>query len=297
MSIQWFPGHMTAAKKKAEEALETNDLVIEVLDARIPGSSTNPMIDAIRKERQRPCLKILNKSDLADPKITEDWLSYLNNMPHTKAISITAKSTNDIKKILPFCAKLAPHRNSSIKPLRMLIMGVPNVGKSTIINAIHHKKIAKVGNEPAVTKQQQRIILNGSMILTDTPGMMWPKISNDIDGYFLAACHTIGINAYDETETAIFLFNAIKDNYGDLMAKKFKIEKPFPKDEEFLQKLAKKRGFIVKGGHMDLYKAATTLLNDFRQGNIGAISLESPATREIMLKKFAKDQLDNSSQV
>ena len=132
------------------------------------------------------------------------------------------------------------------------------------VSGYHHKKIAKVGNEPAVTKQQQRIILNGSMILTDTPGMMWPKITNDIDGYFLAVCHTIGINAYDETETAIFLFNAIKDNYGDLIAKKYKIEKPFPKDEEFLQKLAKKRGFIVKGGHMDLYKAATTLLNDFR---------------------------------
>ena len=205
MSIQWFPGHMTAAKKKAEEALETNDLVIEVLDARIPGSSTNPMIDMIRKGRQRPCLKILNKSDLADPKITKDWLDYFNAMPKTKAISISAKSKGDIKKILPLCTKLAPHRNSSIKPLRMLIMGVPNVGKSTIINAIHYKKIAKVGNEPAVTKQQQRIIINASMILTDTPGMMWPKISNAIDGYYLAASHTIGINAYDEVDTALFL--------------------------------------------------------------------------------------------
>ena len=209
MRIQWFPGHMTAAKKKAEEALETNDLVIEVLDARIPGSSTNPMIDTIRKGRQRPCLKILNKSDLADPKITKDWLDYFNAMPKTKAISISAKSKGDIKKILPLCAKLAPHRNSSIKPLRMLIMGVPNVGKSTIINAIHYKKIAKVGNEPAVTKQQQRIIINASMILTDTPGMMWPKISNAIDGYYLAASHTIGINAYDEVETALFLFKTI----------------------------------------------------------------------------------------
>ena len=104
MAIQWFPGHMTAAKKKAEEALEKNDLVVEILDARIPGSSTNPMIDAMRKERQRPCLKILNKSDLADPKITEDWLNYLNNIPQTKARSISAKSANDIKKILPLCA-------------------------------------------------------------------------------------------------------------------------------------------------------------------------------------------------
>ena len=289
MSIQWFPGHMTAAKKKAEEALETNDLVIEVLDARIPGSSTNPMIDTIRKGRQRPCLKILNKSDLADPKITKDWLDYFNAMPKTKAISISAKSKGDIKKILPLCAKLAPHRNSSIKPLRMLIMGVPNVGKSTIINAIHYKKIAKVGNEPAVTKQQQRIIINASMILTDTPGMMWPKISNAIDGYYLAASHTIGINAYDEVETALFLFNTIKDNYSNLLVKKYKIDQPFPQDEDFLLKLAKKRGFIIKGGEMDIYKAATTLLNDYRQGILGSISLESPVTREIMLKKIIEE--------
>ena len=289
MSIQWFPGHMTAAKKKAEEALETNDLVIEVLDARIPGSSTNPMIDMIRKGRQRPCLKILNKSDLADPKITKDWLDYFNAMPKTKAISISAKSKGDIKKILPLCAKLAPHRNSSIKPLRMLIMGVPNVGKSTIINAIHYKKIAKVGNEPAVTKQQQRIIINASMILTDTPGMMWPKISNAIDGYYLAASHTIGINAYDEVETALFLFNTIKDNYSNLLVKKYKIDQPFPQDEDFLLMLAKKRGFIIKGGEMDIYKAATTLLNDYRQGILGSISLESPVTREIMLKKIIEE--------
>jgi len=289
MSIQWFPGHMTAAKKKAEEALETNDLVIEVLDARIPGSSTNPMIDTIRKGRQRPCLKILNKSDLADPKITKDWLDYFNAMPKTKAISISAKSKGDIKKILPLCAKLAPHRNSSIKPLRMLIMGVPNVGKSTIINAIHYKKIAKVGNEPAVTKQQQRIIINASMILTDTPGMMWPKISNAIDGYYLAASHTIGINAYDEVETALFLFNTIKDNYSNLLVKKYKIDQPFPQDEDFLLMLAKKRGFIIKGGEMDIYKAATTLLNDYRQGLLGSISLESPVTREIMLKKIIEE--------
>jgi ribosome biogenesis GTPase A len=280
---------MTAAKKKAEEALETNDLVIEVLDARIPGSSTNPMIDTIRKGRQRPCLKILNKSDLADPKITKDWLDYFNAMPKTKAISISAKSKGDIKKILPLCAKLAPHRNSSIKPLRMLIMGVPNVGKSTIINAIHYKKIAKVGNEPAVTKQQQRIIINASMILTDTPGMMWPKISNAIDGYYLAASHTIGINAYDEVETALFLFNTIKDNYSNLLVKKYKIDQPFPQDEDFLLKLAKKRGFIIKGGEMDIYKAATTLLNDYRQGILGSISLESPVTREIMLKKIIEE--------
>ncbi len=178
----------------------------------------------------------------------------------------------------------------------MLIMGVPNVGKSTIINALHHKKIAKVGNEPAVTKQQQRIILNASMILTDTPGMMWPKISNEIDGYYLAASHTIGINAYDEIETAMFLFHTIKDNYAELISKKYKIEPPFPEDEEFLKILAKKRGFMVKGGAVDLYKSATTLLNDYRQGILGSISLESPVSRAIMLKKLVDRQTEEAAQ-
>ena len=136
MSIQWYPGHMTAAKKKAEEAMEFNDVIIEVLDARIPGSSTNPMIESIRSARQRPNLKVLNKADLADPKITEQWISYFNSQEKTKAISLSAKKSSDVKQILLECEKLAPHRGTNVKPLRMLIMGVPNVGKSTIINAL-----------------------------------------------------------------------------------------------------------------------------------------------------------------
>ena len=286
MSIQWYPGHMTSAKKKAEEAMEFNDLVIEVLDARIPGSSTNPMIQSLRQARQRPHLKILNKSDLADPQVTAQWLNYFNQQPKTAAITLSAKDVREVKKILAVCQKLAPHRGTPVKPLRMLIMGVPNVGKSTIINALKNKRIAKVGNEPAVTKMQQRIELNDHMVLTDTPGMMWPKITNELDGIFLAASHSIGINAYDELETALTLYDTIKELYPDILAKHYKITLPFPTEEKFLEHLAGARKFILKKGELDLHKAAVTFLNDYRQGIIGRMSLESPLSRIAMLQKI-----------
>ena len=283
MSIQWYPGHMTAAKRKAEEAMEFNDVIIEVLDARIPGSSINPMIESIRSARQRPHLKVLNKADLADPKVTEQWINYFNSQPKTNAISLSAKKTNDVKQVLLNCEKLAPHRGTSVKPLRMLIMGVPNVGKSTIINALKNKKIAKVGNVPAVTKMQQRIEINSRMILTDTPGMMWPKITNELDGIFLAASHSIGINAYDEIETALILSDTLKERYPESLITYYGLKGPLPSDEEFLGHIAKARNFIIKGGKYNLLKAAVTFINDYRNGVIGKISLESPSSRRLML--------------
>ena len=280
MSIQWYPGHMTAAKKKIEDALKINDLVIEILDARIPGASTNPMIKSIREQRQRPSLKVLNKSDLADPKVTLKWIEFFNKLPNTYAIAISAKNKSDVNKILPAALKIAPHRGTLIKPLRMMIMGVPNVGKSTIINTLKNKKIAKVGNEPGVTKSVQRLELNDHTILTDTPGMMWPKIDNELDGFLLAASHTIGINAYDEIETALVLYEVIKKTYAQNIAKKYKMTlSQLPEDEAFLELLAKNRGFIIRGGEFDLHKAATTFLSDYRLGGLGLISLEEPETR------------------
>ena len=164
MSIQWFPGHMVAAQKKAAETMEFTDVVIEVLDARIPGASQNPMIKELGAARQRAHLKILNKSDLADPNITEQWIKYFNKIPQTKAIAISCKKVNEPKKILTLCKTLAPHRGDTLKPLRMMIMGVPNVGKSTLMNAILNRRVAKVGDEPAITKQQQRHQINDHMI-------------------------------------------------------------------------------------------------------------------------------------
>ena len=285
MSIQWFPGHMVAAQKKAAETMEFTDVVIEVLDARIPGASQNPMIKELGAARQRAHLKILNKSDLADPKITEQWIQYFNKMPHTKAMAISCKKANEPKKILNICQTLAPHRGDPIKPLRMMIMGVPNVGNSTLMNSILNRRIATVGDEPAITKQQQRHQINDHMILVDTPGMMWPKIRHPSDGDLLADNNNIGKNAYYEEEVAEKLGNIILEAYPALIKARYKLEDVKMDAIQLLEWIAKKKGFPLKNHGVDLERAASTLLNDYRQGLLGRISLETPSSRMLMMSR------------
>jgi len=284
MSIQWFPGHMVAAQKKAAETMEFTDVVIEVLDARIPGASQNPMIKELGAARQRAHLKILNKSDLADPNITERWIQYFNSIPQTKAIAISCKKVNEPKKILAFCKSLAPHRGTPLKPLRMMIMGVPNVGKSTLMNAILNRRIAKVGDEPAITKQQQRHQINDHMILIDTPGMMWAKIRHPSDGDLLAANNNIGKNAYFEEEVAEKLSAILLKIYPSLLQARYKLESLDKDGIGLLEWIAKKKGFPLKNHLIDLERASITLLNDYRQGLLGRVTLETPKSREFMIQ-------------
>ena len=288
MSIQWFPGHMVAAQKKAAETMEFTDVVIEVLDARIPGASQNPMIKELGAARQRAHLKILNKSDLADPNITEQWIQYFNKMPQTKAVAISCKKANEPKKILALCKTLAPHRGNPLKPLRMMIMGVPNVGKSTLMNAILNRRIAKVGDEPAITKQQQRHQINDHMILVDTPGMMWPKIQYPSDGYLLAANNNIGKNAYFEEEVAEKLGNILLKDYSSFLQARYKLESPNMDAIHLLEWIAKKKGFALKNHLIDLERASAALLNDYRQGSLGRITLETPQSRELLIQNHKK---------
>jgi len=283
MSIQWFPGHMVAAQKKAAETMEFTDVVIEVLDARIPGASQNPMIKELGAARQRAHLKILNKSDLADPNITDQWIQYFNKIPQTKAVAISCKKVNEPKKILALCKSLAPHRGDPLKPLRMMIMGVPNVGKSTIMNAILNRRIAKVGDEPAITKQQQRHQINDHMILIDTPGMMWPKIHYPSDGELLAANNNISKNAYFEEEVAEALGTILLKEYPLLIEERYKLNNIANDAIDLLEAIAKKKGYPLKKHLPDLGKAAITLLNDYRQGLLGRISLETPTSRSILI--------------
>ena len=170
MAINWFPGHMVAAQKKAAEALGDIDVVIEVLDARCPAASVNPKINAMREARQRPALKILNKVDLADPKITEQWLAFFNAQEGVRAIGLSCKKPGESNKVLPEAQALAPHRDGPLKRLRVMMMGVPNVGKSTLVNALCQKRIANVGDEPAITKLIKRYDLADGTWLFDTPG-------------------------------------------------------------------------------------------------------------------------------
>lgn len=263
--------------------MEFVDVVIEVLDARLPEASHNPMIEELRLFRQRPCLKILNKTDLADPAATQAWLNFYNKQPGVKAVALSCKKPGDAAKVVGLCQSLAPHRGTNLKPLRMMIMGIPNVGKSTLMNALLNKRVAKVGDEPAVTKNQQRIELSDKAVLTDTPGMMWPKIQYDSDGFMLAASHAIGRNAVIDEEVATFLGDLLLKRYPPLLTARYKFDVAGMDGVDVVENVAKRRGFRMKGGALDLEKAAMTLLTDYRSGVLGRISLETPDSRREMI--------------
>ena len=286
MSIQWFPGHMNAARKKAAESMEKVDLVIEVLDARLPQASSNPMIASLRQARQRPCLKILNKSDLADPAATKAWLAHYSAQPQVSAVALSCRKPAEVAKLPALCLKLAPHRGTVLKPLRMMIMGIPNVGKSTLMNALLKKRVAKVGDEPAVTKTQQRLLLGNNMVLIDTPGLMWPKIDHPSDGLMLAASHAIGVNAVIEDEVANFLAEQLLVHYPQLLLKRYGSSPAVIDGPGVIDTIARARGYRVKGGDLDLEKAAHTLLQDYRSGALGRISLETPESRAALLASY-----------
>ncbi|SFI44947.1 ribosome biogenesis GTPase A [Collimonas sp. OK307] len=280
---------MNAARKKAAEAMEKVDLVIEVLDGRLPQASCNPMIEQLRVFRQRPCLKILNKSDLADPAVTQAWLAYYNSQKNVHAVALSCKKPSDVAKIPGLCLKLAPHRGTPLKPLRMMIMGIPNVGKSTLMNALLKRRVAAVGDEPAVTKVQQRLYLGNNMVLIDTPGMLWPKIAHPSDGLMLAASHAIGTNALIEEEVATFLADELLIRYAPLLAARYGIKTEGIDGVSVIEGVALRRGFRLKGGDLDLEKAAHTLLQDYRTGALGRISLETPQTRAALLARHQEE--------
>jgi ribosome biogenesis GTPase A len=304
VAIQWYPGHMTSARKKAEETMEFIDVVIEVLDARLPAASHNPMIDEMRNFRQRPNLKILNKADLADPAATQAWLNFFNAQPNTKAVALSCKKPGDAKKIPGLCRQLAPHRGTHLKPLRMMIMGIPNVGKSTLMNALLNRRVAKVGDEPAVTKSQQRFDLDATMSITDTPGMMWPKIAFESDGYMLAASHAIGRNAVIDEDVAEFLANNLLKSYPDLLNTRYKLEAmkvDVNKTDgiDLLEAIAKRRAYKRNDGQWDMERTAMALLTDYRSGAIGRVSLETPISRKLLIEHQTSTPTDiqeNSSE-
>ena len=285
MAIQWFPGHMTQARRKAAETMAQTDVVIEVVDARIPEASCNPMIHELRRHRQRPCLKLLNKADLADPQATRAWLDHFNAQEDIKAVAISCKKPGEAKRIPSLCQALAPHRDDNLKPLRMMIMGIPNVGKSTLLNALGKRRVAAVGDEPAITKTQQRIELNPRQIVVDTPGMLWPKIAHPSDGLMLAACHAVGRNAVIDEDVAIFLAGILLERYPAAIATRYRLDTSQMDAIAAVEAIARKRACFIKGrgNELDLERAAMIFLTDFRDGLLGRISLETPASREQML--------------
>jgi ribosome biogenesis GTPase A len=277
---------MNAARKKAAEAMEKTDMIVEVLDARVPQASRNPLIEELRTFRQRPCLKILNKADLADPAATQKWLDFYNKQKNVHAVALSCKKPSDVAKVTGLCMKIAPHRGTALKPLRIMIMGIPNVGKSTLMNALLKKRVAKVGDEPAVTKSQQRLYLGNNIVLTDTPGMMWPKIEHPTDGLMLAASHAIGSNALIEEEVATFLADILLMHYPHLLTARYGFKTDGIDGVSVIEGVAMKRAFRIKGGDLDLEKAAHTFLQDYRDGAIGRVSLETPESRVALLASY-----------
>ncbi len=290
MAIQWYPGHMTAARKKAAETMATIDVVIEVLDARLPEASTNPLVRELRLHRQRPCLKILNKADLADPEATRQWIDYYNRQSGVKAVAMTSKNQGEVARIPALCQALAPHRNDNVKQLRMMIMGIPNVGKSTLMNSLVKRKIAKVGDEPAVTKSQQWHQISVRHSIVDTPGLMWPKIEYESDGLMLAASHAVGRNAIIEEEVAVFLAGLLLARYPKLLAARYDFAAGANEMLDavaVVEGIARRRALIMRGGEADFEKASAVLVQDYRDGKLGRISLETPQTRSEMLRTQA----------
>jgi ribosome biogenesis GTPase A len=272
---------MNTARKEAAKTMEAIDVVVEVLDARIPSASCNPLIEELRLARQRPSLKVLNKADLADPTVTQDWLDLYNRQPDVNAVALSCHHAGDATKLPQLCQALAPHRNSSAKPLRMLIMGVPNVGKSTLMNRLLKRRVARVGDEPAVTKVQQRHKLNDHMAITDSPGLLWGTIKDPHVGLLLATVNAIGHKVVDDEAVGEFLAAILLARYPARLTARYGFAVEGLNSAGVIDAIARKRGCLLprSGGGLDRDKAARILLSDYRDGTLGRTSLETPDKR------------------
>ncbi len=279
MSIQWFPGHMHLTRKAIAERVKTIDVVIEMLDARLPGSSANPLLNELTA--RKPSLKVLNKQDLADPARTALWLAHYNAQTLTRAIGLDASHTAPARALVDACRELAPLRGGMVKPLRVLICGIPNVGKSTLINTLMGRKAARTGDEAGVTRMEQRVALADDCYLFDTPGMLWPRIIVEQSGLNLAASGAVGRNAYDDEEVALALLDTLRQAYPDRLHERYRLEGPVESveqapAEELLEAIGRRRGALAAGGQVNLQKAAELVIADFRAGHTGRITLETP---------------------
>lgn len=253
-------------------------MIIEVLDARIPYSSENPLVAELRGDK--PCIKLLNKSDLADTDVTQQWIDYFQAKRNIKARAVSQQQPSAIKQTLDLCRQFFPDRNLSVRPVRVLIMGIPNVGKSTVINTLTGRVIAKVGDEPAVTKHQQKIILDNGIELMDTPGFLWPKIHNENSGYRLAVTGAIKNTAMEFEDVAGFAADYLRQAYPQLLQQRYKLDQVPDDETAVLEAIGRKRGCLQGGGRINMHKVSELLLNEYRNGQLGPVSLETPAMVE-----------------
>lgn len=280
VTIQWFPGHMAKAKRQVQEKLKLIDVVIELVDARIPYSSRNPMIDDIVS--QKPRLLLLNKADMADQNATNEWIQYFNQLGF-EALAINAQSSKDVKKIISACKALVKDKQEKLKAkgvkmraIRALILGIPNVGKSTLINRLANKQIAKTGDRPGITTAQQWIKVGKELELLDTPGILWPKFDDELVGLRLAATGAIKDTLLDFQDIAVYVLRFLGHRYPEELKKRYNLD-DIPEDIVVLfDEIGKKRGCLMSGGDIDYDKTAELVLRELRTMKIGRITLESP---------------------
>jgi ribosome biogenesis GTPase A len=277
MPIQWYPGHMNSARRAIAEALPSKDVLLEVLDARMPAASANPVLTELRQDK--PCLKILSKSDLADPDLTRAWVRHFESeTSRGKVIAIALTRTRPAEtraRVAEICKQLAPNRAASNKSVRAMVVGIPNVGKSTLINTLMERKVTKVGDEPAVTKGQQLVTLKNGMTLSDNPGILWPSMGGTAT-MRLALGGAIPDTVMDYESVALFAAEFFLSRYPTLLRAHFRLDPTLLSATEVLEGIGRKRGCLRSGGIVDMHKAGDILVHAFRAGTLGRISLEAP---------------------
>ena len=279
MEFQWYPGHMTKAKRQMQEDIKLIDLVIEVIDARCPISSRNPDINGLANGKLR--LVLLNKSDLADKSANQKWIAYFKSQGFY-CVELDSRDRKNMKGVQATldevcAAKFERDRKRGIKnrPVRAMVVGIPNVGKSTFINSFAGRAVAKTGNKPGVTKGKQWIKLNKSVELLDTPGILWPKFEDNTVGLHLAFIGSINDAIVETRELALELADFLKENYPGVMNARYDVNED-ALNHEIITDIAAKRNFVKKGSEFDYDKASAVLIDEFRNGNLGNISLERP---------------------
>jgi len=285
MAINWFPGHMHKARREIKNVMPEMDLIIEVVDARIPFSSENPLVPSLRGDT--PLIKVLNKRDLADPAITTQWLQWFEQARDVRAVTLSHNRRQEALRLLDMAQELTPHHDRQKGALRVMILRIPNVGKSTIINTLAGRPAAKTGNEPAVTRAQQAIKLPGNILLYDTPGFLWPRLTPEECGYRLALTGAIRSAVLDFEEVALFEADYLIKSYPDRVLARYGLEHCPVDGLALMDAIAGKRRFFRRGGIPDLHKVSEILLNEFRTGMLGPISLETP---EMVDRELAEER-------
>lgn len=280
MAINWFPGHMRKTQREIKENLKLVDAVIEIRDARIPRSSANPDIDRLLEGKPR--IILLNKSDLTDSRVTKEWISYLTN-DNVKVLEVNCLKGEGLKAIKPALLSLLKEKHDRLKAkgmakiiTRVMVVGIPNVGKSTFINKMARNNIAKTGDRPGVTKSKQWIKTAIGIELLDTPGVLWPKFEDDTTALNLAFTGAIKDEIMDIEELALKLVERLQNSYEEELKERYKLAEVFENPLDTLDEIGKKRGALISGGQIDYNRIAVILLDEFRGGKIGKISLECP---------------------